>query len=494
MDWLKPALTDTYASFLQSLKDRDSESVALFEGVSSTNIPSNAKGWDATNFKFLKWNGSAWVDLATTYGINVATVGGASAGNASGNVALSNGTVCTNLNADMLDGAHAGTAANNVLKLDANGRALTANLPLSGATAGTYRSVTVNAQGQVTAGTNPTTKAGYGITDVPNNSGDTATGTWAISVSGNAATASACSGNAATATTWASSRTLSLSGRLRGTTSFNGGANFALDAGLNFGADTAGNGVANWNDNSNCVAGFAPSMLTGDTLNGPGPGSWHYAMNMGYSDYSGAGNTTQFAIPYSLTDGAGGSLYIRSRYNGTWSGWARFVTNLNIGLWAPTLTGGGASGTWAINVTGNAASASSCSGNAATASTASSLSSGATASTIVNSGNYRLVGTTSLEWDTHGGSIFMQDTTWIRFSHSGYFGSNILRTDGSLQVGGSGAAFNVTPGGTVTAAGSIKSQGLLLGNGGTRGYGKLTITSTSGTPSGGSDGDFVFVY
>lgn len=38
--------------------------------------------------------------------------------------------------------------------------------PSSGVTAGTYRSVTVNAQGHVTAGTNPTTVSGYGITDV----------------------------------------------------------------------------------------------------------------------------------------------------------------------------------------------------------------------------------------------------------------------------------------------------------------------------------------
>lgn len=37
--------------------------------------------------------------------------------------------------------------------------------PSSGVTAGTYRSVTVNAQGHVTAGTNPTTLAGFGITD-----------------------------------------------------------------------------------------------------------------------------------------------------------------------------------------------------------------------------------------------------------------------------------------------------------------------------------------
>lgn len=37
--------------------------------------------------------------------------------------------------------------------------------PNSGVTAGTYKSVTVNAQGHVTGGTNPTTLAGYGITD-----------------------------------------------------------------------------------------------------------------------------------------------------------------------------------------------------------------------------------------------------------------------------------------------------------------------------------------
>ena len=42
--------------------------------------------------------------------------------------------------------------------------------PNSGVTAGTYRNVTVNAQGHVTAGSNPTTLAGYGITDAPTKS------------------------------------------------------------------------------------------------------------------------------------------------------------------------------------------------------------------------------------------------------------------------------------------------------------------------------------
>ena len=46
-----------------------------------------------------------------------------------------------------------------------NGVSYKATHAASGVTAGTYRSVTVDAKGHVTAGTNPTTLAGYGITD-----------------------------------------------------------------------------------------------------------------------------------------------------------------------------------------------------------------------------------------------------------------------------------------------------------------------------------------
>lgn len=51
---------------------------------------------------------------------------------------------------------------------DATGSGATSislTLANSGATAGTYKSVTVDAKGRVTAGTNPTTLSGYGITD-----------------------------------------------------------------------------------------------------------------------------------------------------------------------------------------------------------------------------------------------------------------------------------------------------------------------------------------
>lgn len=52
----------------------------------------------------------------------------------------------------------------------------TIDLATSGVGAGTYKSVTVDTFGRVTAGTNPTTLAGFGITDAVNKTGDTMTG------------------------------------------------------------------------------------------------------------------------------------------------------------------------------------------------------------------------------------------------------------------------------------------------------------------------------
>lgn len=59
--------------------------------------------------------------------------------------------------------------------------AITLTLANSGVTAGTYHSVTVDAKGRVTAGTNPTTLSGYGITDGLSNTGGSMTGTLTFS-------------------------------------------------------------------------------------------------------------------------------------------------------------------------------------------------------------------------------------------------------------------------------------------------------------------------
>lgn len=85
-------------------------------------------------------------------------------------------------------------SANKYLCADGTWKQVTQYIhPDSGITAGTYKSVTVNAQGHVTAGSNPTTLAGYGITDaapldhgihVPSGGSDSTflrgDGTWAL--------------------------------------------------------------------------------------------------------------------------------------------------------------------------------------------------------------------------------------------------------------------------------------------------------------------------
>jgi hypothetical protein len=67
------------------------------------------------------------------------------------------------------------------------------DLATTGVTANTYKSVTVDVYGRVTAGTNPTTLSGYGITDALNNS--LTSGYIYLGNSGNVATATAVSGD-----------------------------------------------------------------------------------------------------------------------------------------------------------------------------------------------------------------------------------------------------------------------------------------------------------
>lgn len=74
--------------------------------------------------------------------------------------------VGTSLNYARADHTHAAQTITLTGDVTGSGTgSFAATLANSGVTAGTYRSVTVDAKGRVTGGTNPTTLAGYGITD-----------------------------------------------------------------------------------------------------------------------------------------------------------------------------------------------------------------------------------------------------------------------------------------------------------------------------------------
>jgi phage-related tail fiber protein len=102
------------------------------------------------------------------------------------------------------------------------------------ATAGIYRSVTVNAKGLVTSGTNPTTLAGYGITDAVNTSDvvTVATANKILKLDGSAKLPASITGNAdgnaATATKLTTARTITVSGDISGSTTYDGSANSTL--------------------------------------------------------------------------------------------------------------------------------------------------------------------------------------------------------------------------------------------------------------------------
>lgn len=193
--------------------------------------------------------------------------------------------------------------------------------PNSGVTAGTYKSVTVNAQGHVTGGSNPTTLAGYGITDAPTKTGGGASGTWGINISGNSATAT----NAANANKLSSES----------------GNNYLIINTTKDSWDVLGSNPGNW----------LKSIRTAENAPVYSLGPYSAAIAFGGQDTKGI-ITHAFDHPRVKFAGGNGStarwkFTIGGGYNNEYYDLNNF----------PTKDGGGANGTWGINITGNATSA-----------------------------------------------------------------------------------------------------------------------------------------
>ncbi|WP_218972401.1 gp53-like domain-containing protein [Aeromonas caviae] len=118
---------------------------------------------------------------------------------------------------------------------------ITATYKNSGVVAGTYRSVTVDAKGNVTAGSNPTTLSGYGITD-----------------------ALPATGTAAAAQKLATARTIALAGDITGQANFDGSGNISITATYKNSGVAAGTYRSVTVDaKGNITAGSNPTTLSG---------------------------------------------------------------------------------------------------------------------------------------------------------------------------------------------------------------------------------------
>lgn len=218
-DHSRPVLTSTYTNFVTELDGRfDDLAVGLDPAVTSaTNVPTNSIRWSSAVNKWQKWNGSAWNDLTSTYAVSI-----------SGNAATAtNGVVTTGSYADptwitslagsKISGNISGNAGSATILQTArniNGVAFNGSAAIS---VNLNNSVAFNNSGSGAAsGTAFNGGSGatisYNTVGAPSTTGVNATGTWGISISGNAASVTNgvynnggtyginISGNAATAT------------------------------------------------------------------------------------------------------------------------------------------------------------------------------------------------------------------------------------------------------------------------------------------------------
>ena len=168
--------------------------------------------------------------------------------------------------------------------------------PNSGVTAGTYKSVTVNAQGHVTGGSNPTTLAGYGITDAA-----------AKNHTHNYAGSSSAGGAANSAVKLATARTIN-------GVSFDGTANISLTA------NPTANQLTSQNLNDTKTPAFYYAA-GGNTVTNKPDGVPHFALVVMKS----AGS----CIEQVLIDGGTQKIWMRTFDGNAWSAWSYAYTTLN---------------------------------------------------------------------------------------------------------------------------------------------------------------------
>lgn len=248
----------------------------------------------------------------------------------------------------------------------------------SGVSAGTYRSVTVDAYGHVTAGTNPTTLSGYGITDAKIASGVITLGSNTITpltasstldatkLSGTASIST--TGNAGTATKFSSARSITLTGDTTGSASSNGESGWSITTKTDR-LTTVGNNrsvATKPNDYANKI--IFQGLKANGYINSPSTDTYSYLVGLrGWADATG-GNSHEIAFNNS-------GIFRRTGATTDWGAWAKLIDSANYTDYTVKKDGTGASGTWGISISGNAATATSATSatSATTATTANRL-------------------------------------------------------------------------------------------------------------------------
>lgn len=174
---------------------------------------------------------------------------------------------------------------------------------------------------------------------------------------------------------WGTARTLTLTGAVTGSVSIDGSGNVSLTTTYSTGSSGPLDGRYALKGGSNATGTWPISISVKDirdtaptpndkadkavdfwfnNINKPGNSYWYSGMTVkGWSDGYVAWQLASDASS-SITDS---NLYFRSGIGTSWNTWKKVLDSTNYTNYTVTKTGGGASGTWNINITGNAATA-----------------------------------------------------------------------------------------------------------------------------------------
>ncbi len=194
-DHLKPTLTSTYSDFVSEMDARfDDLAVGLDPAVTTvTNPPTNSVRWSSAANKWQKFNGTAWNDLATTFAISISGNAGTVTNGIYTTGSYANPAWITSLTGSKITGdiaGNAGSATKLATARNINGVAFDGTSAIS---INTNNSVTFNNTGSGVASGGTFNGSGavtvsYNTIGAPSTTGANASGTWAISITGNAGT------------------------------------------------------------------------------------------------------------------------------------------------------------------------------------------------------------------------------------------------------------------------------------------------------------------
>ena len=324
-------------------------------------------------------------------------------------------TVVTNLNADLLDGFNSAQAStvSTVAVRDASGDIVVRlvrsefadQATISGAMAFRVNNSTDNYIRFVSD--KPAIRT---FLDVPTRTGGDATGTWAISVSGNAATATALSNDAPFL-------------RSRGTI-----AEASLNSAVSNGFYTVS------------MTGQSSSLLTWNAAGSTGP----VQIDVRYSDEIRYRNQTD---------------------SSTWNNWKTFLHSANYNTYSPTLAGVGATGTWAIAISGNAATVTNgvyTTGNQSIGGNKTFTGTTTLATTDVNTSSSLSFGSATRQmvnlWSTSYGIGVQSSTTYFRSASRFSWHRGGAHNETENNPGGGTVAMTLDGSSNLTVTGTITEQ------------------------------------